>query len=230
MKAGRFSEQAQHLTKPVPSVGLLPYLLLPPTSPTTPPGIPPTMNHRLHLKFEQLERATERLLASAEALGADGTTAPAPSHWSATQVVHHLLFIEGNIIQYVQKKVQADEALPSVGLFTRLRARFVRLMLRLPGFKVKAPRGVATLTDAGNLPSLTELRASWAARRRQLERLLNEFPGRLLNRAIFPHPRSGRINIYQVMEFLLDHLLHHQQQLGRITKALRPTAMSGSKA
>ena len=103
-------------------------------------------------------------------------------------------------------------------------------MLRLPGFKVKAPRGVATLTDAGNLPSLAELRASWAARRRQLERLLNEFPGRLLNRAIFPHPRSGRINIYQVMEFLLDHLLHHQQQLGRITKALRPTAMSGSKA
>ena len=49
-----------------------------------------------------------------------------------------------------------------------------------------------------------------------------EFPGRQLNRAIFPHPRSGRINIYQVMEFLLDHLLHHQQQLERITKALRP--------
>ena len=188
------------------------------------------MNHRLHLKFEQLERATERLLASAEALGADGTTAPAPGHWSATQVVHHLLFIEGNIIQYVQKKVQADEALPSVDLFTRLRARFVRLMLRLPGFKVKAPRGVATLTDAGNLPSLAELRSSWAARRRQLERLLNEFPGRLLSRAIFPHPRSGRINIYQVMEFLLDHLLHHQQQLGRITKALRPAAMTAAKA
>ena len=54
----------------------------------------------------------------------------------------------------------------------------------------------------------------------ELERLLNEFPGRQLNRAIFPHPRSGRITIYQVMEFLLDHLLHHQQQLGRISKAL----------
>ena len=183
---------------------------------------PTRMNHRLHLKFEQLERATERLIASAEALGPDSATAPAPGQWSATQVVHHLLFIEGNIIQYVQKKVATDENLPHVGLYTRLRARFVRLILRLPGYKVKAPRGVATLTDAGNLPTLPELRATWEASRRQLERLLNEYPSRLLNRAIFPHPRSGRINVYQVMEFLLDHLLHHQQQLGRITKALRP--------
>jgi len=180
------------------------------------------MNHRLHLKFEQLERATERLLASAEALGPDTEKAPAPGQWSATQVVHHLLFIESNIIKYVQQKLQAEENLPKVGLFTRLRARFVRLFLRVPGLRVKAPRGVATLTDAGNLPPLAELRQTWESSRRQLERLLNEFPGRQLSRAIFPHPRSGRINIYQVMEFLLDHLLHHQQQLGRITRALRP--------
>ncbi len=180
------------------------------------------MNHRLHLKFEQLERATEQLLVSAEALGDDKTTAPAAGHWSAVQVVHHLLYIEGNIINYIQKKLQADEALPKVGLYTRLRARIVRLFLRLPGFRVKAPRGVATLTDAGNLPALPELRATWEASRRQLERVLNEFPGRQLNRVIFPHPRSGRINIFQVLDFLHDHVLHHQQQMGRITKALRP--------
>ena len=179
------------------------------------------MNHRLHLKLEQLERATERLLAAAEALGPDSATAPAAGQWSATQVVHHLLFIEGNIIQYVQQKMHSEELLPKVGVFTRLRARFVRLLLRIPGLKYKAPRGVATLTNAGNVPPLPELRTTWEASRRQLERLLNEFPGRQLNRAIFPHPRSGRITMYQVMDFLLDHLLHHQQQLDRITKALR---------
>ena len=179
------------------------------------------MNHRLHLKFEQLERATERLLAAADALGPDKAKAPGPGQWSATQVVHHLLFIEGNIIQYVQKKMQSEELLPKVDLFTRLRARFVRLLLRLPGLKYKAPHGVATLTDTDDVPALPELRTSWEASRRQLERLLNEFPSRQLNRAIFPHPRSGRITIYQVMDFLLDHLLHHQQQMNRITKALR---------
>ena len=180
------------------------------------------MNHRLHLKFEQLERATERLLAAAEALGADQAKAPATGKWSAVQVVHHLLFIEGNIVQYIQRKIQADEALPKVGLLTRLRVQFVRLMLRLPGLKFKAPRGVATLTDTGEVPTLPEMRKTWEASRRQLERLLNEFPSRQMGRAVFPHPRSGRITIYQVMEHLVDHLLHHQQQLARITKALRP--------
>ena len=180
------------------------------------------MNHRLHLKFEQLERATEQLIASAEALGPDKTKAPAAGQWSAVQVVHHLLFIEGNIVQYVQKKILAEELLPKISFFTRLRVQFVRLMLRLPGLKFKAPRGVATLTDTGELPTLPEMRKTWEASRRQLERLLNEFPSRQLNRAVFPHPRSGRITIYQVMEHLVDHLLHHQQQMARITKALRP--------
>lgn len=180
------------------------------------------MNNRLHLKLEQLERSTERLLAAAEALGPDATKAPAPGKWSATQVVHHLFFVESNIIQYIQKKMQSEALLPKVGLLTRLRVNFVRLMLRLPGLKFKAPRGVATLTDTGEVPSLAELRVSWEALRRQLERLLNEFPSRQMNRAVFPHPRSGRITIYQVMEHLVDHLLHHQQQMDRITKALRP--------
>ncbi|MGY3087512.1 putative damage-inducible protein DinB [Hymenobacter sp. UYAg731] len=182
------------------------------------------MNHRLHLKFEQLERSTERLLASAEALGPDQNTAPAPGQWSAVQVVHHLFFIEENILKYMQKKLQADELLPKVSFITRLKVQFVRLMLRLPGLRFKAPRGVATLTDTGAVPTLPEMRKNWEASRRQLERLLNEFPSRQQNRAIFPHPRSGRITIYQVMEHLVDHLLHHQQQIARITKALRPAA------
>ncbi|MDQ2771509.1 MAG: DinB family protein [Bacteroidota bacterium] len=180
------------------------------------------MNHRLHLKFEHLERATEQLLAAAEALGPDQAKAPAVGHWSAVQVVHHLLFIEGNIISYIQKKLNAEESLPKVDFFTRLRVQFVRLMLRLPGLKFKAPRGVATLTDTGEVPTLPEMRKTWEASRRQLEQLLNEFPSRQMHRAVFPHPRSGRITIYQVMEHLVDHLLHHQQQMARITKALRP--------
>ena len=70
------------------------------------------MNHRLHLKFEQLDLATTRLLAAAEALGDEATRSPGPGQWSAAQVVHHLLFIESNIVRYVDKKLLADEALP----------------------------------------------------------------------------------------------------------------------
>lgn len=178
------------------------------------------MTHRLHLKFEQLDRATTRLLAAAEALGADAARQPAPGQWSATQVVHHLLFIETNILKAIQGKLQDPDKLLNPRLATRLRALLVRALLRLPGFRFKAPKGVATLTNTNELPPLPQMQADWQALRRQWEQLLNEYPGPLLGRAIFPHPRSGMLNIYQLMDFLVDHLLHHQQQLARIKAAL----------
>ena len=182
------------------------------------------MNHRLHLKFEQLELATQRLLASVDALGPDAIRAPGPGQWAATQVVHHLLTIENNITTYVQNKLLATEQLPRAGLLTRARALLVRLLLRLPGVRFRAPRGVAELTNGTPVPDLPTLRREWAAKRCRIGQMLNEYPGRLLDRAIYPHPRSGRITIYQVLDFLLDHLLHHQQQIYRITKAVRPAA------
>lgn len=184
------------------------------------------MNHRLHLKFEQLERATQRLLASVEALGPDATRAPGPGQWAGTQVVHHLLLIENGIAGYVQKKLLAAEQLPKAGWLVRGRALLVRLLLRLPGARFRAPRGVAELTHGAPVPALPALAAEWAATRRRIEQLLNEYPGRFLSRAVYPHPRSGRLTIYQVLDFLLDHLLHHQQQVNRIAKALRPAAQA----
>ncbi|MGI4886753.1 MAG: DinB family protein [Janthinobacterium lividum] len=188
------------------------------------------MNHRLHLKFEQLERATQHLLAAAEALGPDATRAPAPGQWAATQVVHHLLLVENSITGYVQKKLLAADPLARPGLLTRARVLLVRLLLRLPGLRFRAPRGVAELTHEAPVPALPALQAEWAATRRRLELLLNGYPGRLLDRAIYPHPRAGRITIYQILDHLLDHLLHHQQQLGRIARALKaapPVAARG---
>ena len=72
---------------------------------------------------------------------------------------------------------------------------------------------VDTVTE---VPALPELRTQWEATRRHLERLLNEYPGKLLSRAIFKHPRSGMLTIHQTLDFMLDHVLHHQKQVERI--------------
>lgn len=188
------------------------------------------MNHRLHLKFEQLERATQRLLAATEALGPDATRAPAPGKWAATQVVHHLLLVENSIAGYVQKKLLAAEQLAKPSLLTRARILLVNWLLRLPGLRFRAPRGVAELTHAAPVPALPALQAEWAATRRRLELLLNEYPGRLLDRAIYPHPRAGRLSIYQVLDHLVDHLLHHQQQIDRIARALKAAPPAAARA
>ena len=179
------------------------------------------MNHRLHLSLEQLEHATEKLLQAAEALGPAAATAPAPGQWSATQVVHHLVLAETSINAYLQKQLASSENLLRGGLRAQIRSFILRLALRLPGLKFKAPpRAGIEPASADKLPSLPELRQQWQQARRQLEQLLNEFPGRQLHHAIFKHPRSGMLTIGQTLDFMLDHVLHHQQQLRRIAKVV----------
>ncbi|SHI84387.1 DinB superfamily protein [Hymenobacter daecheongensis DSM 21074] len=178
------------------------------------------MNHRLHLRFEQLEQATTRLLAMAQALGPNTHQVPAPGQWSAAQVVQHLLVAETGIGQYIEKKVQQEEGLGKTGLLTFLKSRLLRLALRLPFLRFKAPKYLAALTPE-TAPPLAELQTEWARTRRQLERTLNEFPSKLLDRMIFKHPRSGMLNIYQTLDFMVDHVLHHQKQLERIQKVVR---------
>lgn len=90
------------------------------------------MNHRLHLKFGQLERATQHLLAATEAPGPDAACASAPGQWAANQVVYHLLLVENSITGYVQKKLLAAEQLTRPNLLTRARVLLMHLLLRLP--------------------------------------------------------------------------------------------------
>ncbi|MBO0356699.1 DinB family protein [Hymenobacter sp. BT186] len=178
------------------------------------------MNHRLHLRFEQLERATNHLLQSAEALGNRAHQSPGAGQWSAAQVVHHLLISETGINHYIDKKLRSTEELQKAGLPHKLKSMLLRVLLRLPGIKFKAPPKLKALTPE-QMPPLPELRHEWESVRRSLEQILNEYPGNLLNRAIFKHPRSGMLTIYQTLDFMLDHILHHQRQLNRIAKTLR---------
>lgn len=182
---------------------------------------PPTsMNHRLHLRFEQLEHATNRLFQTAEALGPQAYQTPGPGQWSAAQVVHHLLVAETGITQYIEKKLRNAEELQTAGLSHKLKSMLLRVLLRVPGFKFKAPPRLKELTP-DQVPPLSELRHQWEAIRRSLEQILNEYPSQFVNRAIFKHPRSGMLTINQTLDFMVDHILHHQRQLERITKAVK---------
>lgn len=178
------------------------------------------MNHRLHVRLEQLEQATNRLLQSVEALGDKAHQSPAAGQWSAAQVVHHLLVSETGIGDYIDKKVEQAEGLEKAGLVHTAKSLLLRALLRLPFLKFKAPSRLKALTPT-EVPPLPELREQWASVRRRLEQTLNEYPSKLLNRAIFKHPRSGMLTIYQTLDFMVDHVLHHQRQVERIAKAVR---------
>lgn len=179
------------------------------------------MTHRLHLLFEQLDRATERALATAEALGPRAHTPPVPGEWAAAQVIHHLLTAEKAIAMALRQTLAADPATLRRATYRNgLRALLLRLALRLPGLRFKVPPRLLPPPAPETLSSLPALRAEWAGIRRELEQVLHEFPGTRLHHTVFRHPRAGWLTVGQTLTSILDHTLHHQQQLNRISKVL----------
>lgn len=180
------------------------------------------MTHRLHLLIEQLDRATENALASAEALGPRAYVAPVPGQWAAAQVIHHLLSAEKKIVNALHKALatSADTWRLST-LKSKVRSTILRLALRLPGLKFKVPPTLAPPPTPDEIAPLPELRAQWQSIRRQLEMVLNEFPSNKMQHTVFRHPRAGWLTVGQTVTSILDHTLHHQQQLNRITKVLK---------
>ncbi|MVN75229.1 hypothetical protein GO988_02715 [Hymenobacter sp. HMF4947] len=180
------------------------------------------MTHRLHLLVEQLDRATAHALASAEALGPRAYVAPVPGQWAAAQVIHHVLTAEKSIVGALQKTLATDHSTLRIStLKNRLRSFMLRLALRIPGLKFKVPPTLPPPPAPETIAPLPELRTEWDSVRRQLEQVLNEFPSSKLRHTVFRHPRAGWLTIGQTVTSILDHTLHHQQQLNRIAKSLK---------
>ena len=180
------------------------------------------MTNRLHLLIEQLERATEQALASAEALGPRSHTAPVPGQWAAAQVIHHLLTTEKRIVGALRKNLAASPDTLRLATFkSKVRGLLLRLALRVPGLKFQVPPLLSPPPAPETIASLAELRREWQGIRRELEQVLHEFPGTKLNHTVFRHPRAGWLTVGQTVTSILDHTLHHQQQLNRISKALK---------
>lgn len=179
------------------------------------------MTNSLHLLIEQLDRATARALATADALGPRAYVAPVPGEWAAAQVIHHLLTAEKSIAQALRKTLAADHSawrLSTLG--TRGRALLLRLGLRLPGLRFKVPPSLPPPPAPETIAPLAELRKTWAGIRRELEQVLHEFPSSKHRHTVFRHPRAGWLTLGQTVTSVLDHVLHHQQQLNRIAKVL----------
>jgi len=180
------------------------------------------MTHRLHLLVEQLDRATATALASAEALGTRAYVAPVPGEWAAAQVIHHLLSAEKKITESLRKSLNTNSNTWRLGtLKSKLRSMLLRLALRLPGLKFKVPPTLMPPPAPEEIAPLPELREQWSSIRRQLEQVLNEFPSSKINHTVFRHPRAGWLTVGQTVISILDHTLHHQQQLNRIAKVMK---------
>jgi hypothetical protein len=139
---------------------------------------------------------------------------PAPEKWSVLQIMTHLHLSESLTLQYLEKKMQAEN-LPVTGIREAIRSLSLRLAFSLP-LKFEAPEVVrVNIPDQVNTKALFD---KYDSTRTDLEEFLSDFPENKLNLAIFRHPRIGYINIIQTLDFLQVHFQHHEKQINSILK------------
>ncbi len=134
---------------------------------------------------------------------------PKQGKWSPAQVIFHLIQVEEFSVNYVNKKIKFPETLKTGGTSAFFRFYLLKFFLLLP-LKYKAPAPVSAVPDK---LSKNELLMKWENVRKELAKLLDNFPEDLLEKNIFKHLVAGRLNVYQMLDFIKDHLNHHLPQI-----------------
>jgi len=178
------------------------------------------MHQRQVEQMETLEKLRSELLgrlsdSNSETLNRE----PAAGGWSAVQVLAHVIQAERLSLEYLRKKTQRPELIPSSGVIAALKSRALGLFLRLP-FKVSAPARTAAVPASAELQDLEQ---DWAEVRSAWRDFLEDFPPELACKAVYKHPVAGRLNLEQTLRFLIDHLRRHTRQIERaLAEGLAP--------
>lgn len=138
---------------------------------------------------------------------------PANGGWSAQQTAWHLLLVEEKSLQYVHKKLGFGGPFEAAGTGAAWRTFWLLVALRLP-LKFKAPAS----SGGDGLPqhsSLQEISDRWLRIRAEWGEFMAQMPENLLDKAVFRHPRAGRMGWIQLLAFYHAHFDRHLLQIRR---------------
>ncbi len=172
------------------------------------------MKEKILTAYRRYASNVDALLTALAPLGDDLLNRkPAEGGWSAIQTLHHLILVEENALAYTRKKLSFNPPLEKAGLNAWTRSLLLRVLLRST-IKFKAPK------SAGNerLPdraTFAETEAQWQKIRKEWIEFFEKMPDEFANKAVFKHPRAGRISWLQTIDFFKTHFERHQRQAYR---------------
>ena len=173
------------------------------------------MNSNLEAQYFELEHSRLQLIQNIDGFDQEILeTSPAKDKWSATQILFHLNTAETLSILYVSKKMKGAATMAKSGIISNLRIRLATMVLSLPFIKFKAPKVL------GDVPSFVDynfIKSQWADTRKKLKQLLESIPEDDLEKELFKQPAAGRMNIYQMLDFMQSHFNRHRRQIYHIT-------------
>jgi DNA gyrase/topoisomerase IV subunit A len=172
------------------------------------------MLQNLHHKFILLEEERTELFTKLEKL--DGRILnykPAADKWSIVQIVFHLVKTEKLVVISINRELKNIDTSKKLGMKERLSALLLNTALKT-NFKFKAPEIVR------NVPveyDINELITKWITVRNNLKQALEKLNSDSINKFVFEHPYSGKLDAVQTLNFLHNHFNHHLKQIEKIS-------------
>lgn len=161
-----------------------------------------------------------------------------PNAWSVGEIVHHLILTQQQICKAYQKLQAANanqrpgEKGPQKGqtLVQRISydsfLRFSKFSYTLGKImKVKAPRPVRPSIDGID----SRILGQFAGARAQLVTLTEKLITVQMGHVTAPHPLFGELNVWQWLDFVGSHEIHHIEQIKERKKALVRAGKNASK-
>jgi hypothetical protein len=171
------------------------------------------MNKKIENKLVLLESTRLDLLEKLKGIDEQKLNAsPEPGKWSVAQVIYHLNQAETNSVIYVSKKMLDVDNLKKSGLYEKIKMALVKLAFILP-IRYKAP---AVLGEMPANVSYVDMTAKWNETRKRLKELIASMPEDMLSKKVFKQPAAGRLDIYQMLDFMQTHFNRHLKQVERI--------------
>ena len=172
------------------------------------------MTHALLLdRYQKYQKKVQDIIQKVSSMPDEHINAiPAEGAWSAAQTILHLIMVEEMSMRYIKKKTSGGSlSVEKPGMKALVRHFLLQVYLRSP-FKFKAPAGVAPETIAASATS-EELATRWANIQNEWVAFLGNMPDEYLDKAVYKHPRAGRISWMQTIDFFDTHFDRHQKQI-----------------
>ncbi|MGB0863102.1 MAG: DinB family protein [Saprospiraceae bacterium] len=173
------------------------------------------MNHILLKKIEALEAEKKKLMDLVSKCSvAQQQFRPSEYEWSMLDVIEHLVGAERGTNLFF-RKYPPKEATRTMGFKNYFYSALTQVALISP-FKFPAP---AKLKPPQGDVTLKEWEVKWQKERTILKEMLADLPEEKMKFSVFKHPRSGPMDIVNVIAFLKNHVKHHIYQINRIKKS-----------
>jgi hypothetical protein len=169
-------------------------------------------HHIIHLWDELESRKSEFLSKLNSWTDAELNFRP-EGEWNAIQVIEHIMESEKGVLGYMMKKTSSgwEGIEPSTDEHAaNSKALNERLISRSP-YKIPA-----ILTEPAGASAYASLAEQWDKIREAYRSFLGNLDPEFYHRQIFNQPIAGRLNLYQTLEFLSNHILHHTYQIEKL--------------